>query len=1382
MEHRTSTKTPFVSVKGCLVALIFILPVFISGIARANESTGCSAPSITSTTIVNANCYGDSTGAVTPNVSGTTPMTWAWSNGATTSTLTHVMAGTYTYTVTNACGSATGSATITQPDPFIASLSTTPALCYGGTGSATITATGGTTPYSGTGVFSGFSPGIIYSSVSDAHGCVSIASGTVGHGDPYEVDVTATFSSICNGSSTTLTATGGTSYTWSGPSLSATTGASVVASPTSSTSASFTYTVTGTNSAGCPSEPSTITIGVVSLGSISGPNVVCTERSITLTNTSSGGTWSSANSNVSVDGSAGVVTGVSAGTAIVTYLVSAGCTSNYTVTVNQSPYPIMGIATVCQGSGLSLSNGSAGGTWSSSNSNITVSVSGGIATIYGVNNGTANISYTLPNGCSSYKTFTVAPLAAITGPTQVCTGSTIQLSHPLSGAQWSVNMPTMASINISTGVLSGTAASNVIVTYRVNPGCYVTYPVTVATSPSSVAGPTTVCTGTSMTLTNPTAGGTWVSDNTPDATVGSATGIVTGVDVGVANISYVMPNGCFRKTAVTVNQTPAAVTGPDNVCVSRATAYSTTTTGGSWSSSSSALTINAGTGVASGVTAGTANVVYTVASGCYSSKAVTVAALPAAITGTTTMCEGANTTLSSTSASLTWSSSDEFVATAIPATTTTGTISGIGAGVATISYTSAVGCTQTINVTVYAAPTTITGNASVCVGATTTYSNSVTGGTWSCTPNTVASVISSTGVVTGVGAGSFTLTYITPGGCKTTRTLGVDAQPAAITGTLSTCVGGNTTLATTTAGGAWSTASATASVNASSGLVTGLSTGTAVISYTNTTGCVRTANVSVAAGLPVIAGPSSICIGGSTTLTDATTGGTWVSSNTTAATIAAGTGLITGAASGATTITYRTSATCFTTKDITVTSAPAAITGPSTSVCIGTPLQLEHATTGGTWTSSATTRATVNASTGLVSGVAVGSVTISYTPTPGCLTTVNITVNTPPAALTGTLTVCQNNSTTLTSTTSGGTWTSGNTDIATVATGSATTGIVTGGITTGIVTISYTNSVGCSRTAAVTVNAGLPAITGYDVVCMGNTTTLVNTTSGGTWSSSVPAKGSISTIGVAAAVATGTTTITYKTSSTCYVTKTMSVNSAVAAITGTTSVCKDNTVTLSCTTTGGTWATASTNAGVVDVSGAVTGLAAGTAVITYQLTGMGCYKTSTVTVLASPAPIEGIFGIAIGTSTTLTNTVGGGTWTSSNSTIASIGSTSGLATGVNLGSATITYKLANACYKTVLVNIIGLLEKPVNETLPSDISAIQVRIFPNPSQGNITIETPANGIFMVYAMDGKQVAKHDVTAPASSVTLPYDLAAGMYLCRFEVMDGSSAIVRLVYKP
>ncbi len=64
----------------------------------------------------------------------------------------------------------------------------------------------------------------------------------------------------------------------------------------------------------------------------------------------------------------------------------------------------------------------------------------------------------------------------------------------------------------------------------------------------------------------------------------------------------------------------------------------------------------------------------------------------------------------------------------------------------------------------------------------------------------------------------------------------------------------------------------------------------------------------------------------------------------------------------------------------------------------------------------------------------------------------------------------------------------------------------------------------------------------------------------------------------------------------------------------------------------------------------------------------------------------------------------------------------------------------------------------------------------------MTVEAPVAGTFTLYTIDGKQVASCELAAATTSVSLPRDLAAGIYMCRFNGTDGSTAVVRLVYEP
>ncbi len=143
------------------------------------------------TKIVQVACNGGSNGTVEANPSGGTPWyTFLWSNGQTIPFIQTLSAGTYTVTVTDANGCTnTGSVTINEPAPLTCSIAVTNAGCNQNNGSATVTATGGTGPYGyawntspvkTTQTITGLSPGTYSVMVTDAHGCTSICSATVG--------------------------------------------------------------------------------------------------------------------------------------------------------------------------------------------------------------------------------------------------------------------------------------------------------------------------------------------------------------------------------------------------------------------------------------------------------------------------------------------------------------------------------------------------------------------------------------------------------------------------------------------------------------------------------------------------------------------------------------------------------------------------------------------------------------------------------------------------------------------------------------------------------------------------------------------------------------------------------------------------------------------------------------------------------------------------------------------------------------------------------------------------------------------------------------------------------------------------------------------------
>ena len=217
--------------------------------------------------------------------------------------------------------------------------------------------------------------------------------------------------------------------------------------------------------------------------------------------------------------------------------------------------------------------------------------------------------------------------------------------------------------------------------------------------PASIAGAFTVCVGSTTTLTDATASGTWSSGSTGIATVGSVTGVVTGVSTGTATISYRTAGG-FATQNVTVITTlnPGSISGASALCVTSTTTVSDAVAGGVWSSSNSAIAQISSAGVITGSAAGTITISYAVTNSCgttYATRSETVqtTANAGSISGIDTVCETLTITLSDAVAGGTWSSSNTAIA-----QVSSGVVTGMTPGTATISYTLANSC-NTANAT-----------------------------------------------------------------------------------------------------------------------------------------------------------------------------------------------------------------------------------------------------------------------------------------------------------------------------------------------------------------------------------------------------------------------------------------------------------------------------------------------------------------------------------------------------------------------------------------------------------------------------------------------------------------------------------------------------------
>jgi hypothetical protein len=395
-----------------------------------------------------ASCNGGSDGSVTVTVSGGTSPYSVTVNGVTHSgvtsstTFTGLASGTYPAAITDAkqcSGSATG-VLVNQPAAIVASETTSPASCHGGTdGSVTVTVSGGTSPYSvtvngvtHTGVtssttFTGLASGTYPASITDAHGCTGSATGVLVDQPAAIVASETTSPASCNGGtdgSVTVTVSGGTSpYSVT---VNGVTHTGVTSSTTFTGLASGTYPASITDAHGCTGSATGVLVdqpAAISASETTTPAGCHGGTDGTVTVTVSGGT---APYSVTVNGvthtgvtSSTTFTGLASGTYPATITDAHGCAGSATGV-------LVGQASAISASETATPVSCNGGT----DGTVTVNVSGGTAPYSVTVNGVTH------TGVTSSTTFT--GLAAGNYPATItdahgCTGS---------AAAATVNQPT----------------------------------------------------------------------------------------------------------------------------------------------------------------------------------------------------------------------------------------------------------------------------------------------------------------------------------------------------------------------------------------------------------------------------------------------------------------------------------------------------------------------------------------------------------------------------------------------------------------------------------------------------------------------------------------------------------------------------------------------------------------------------------------------------------------------------------------------------------------------------------------------------------------------------------------------------------------------------
>ncbi|WP_343636512.1 PKD domain-containing protein [Fluviicola sp.] len=758
--------------------------------------------------------------------------------------------------------------------------------------------------------------------------------------------------------------------------------------------------------------------------------------------------------------------------------------------------------TLCQGGSLTASTSGTGGVpgytynWSFSPSGTPSVGSGASASITFPTSGTVTLYSIVTDACGNQvtnsRTVTVTagtpPTITAGGPTTFCAGGSVVLtSSSATGNTWS-NGATTQSITV-------TAGGSYTVTVTGGGGCSSTSAATVvtvtplpATPTVTASGPTTFCSGGSVTLTSSSAtGNTWSTGATTQSITVSTSGTYT---------LTVTAGGCTSaatSTTVTVNPLPAAPTitagGPTTFCSGGSvTLTSSAATGNTWSTGATTQAITV-------TSSGSYTVTFMDANGCSATSAATVVTVnptPAVPTitagGPTTFCSGGSVTLtSSASTGNTWSTG---------ATTQSITVTTSGSYTVTVSSGSCSSISAATTVTVNPLPATPTiaagGPTTFCAGGSVTLtSSSATGNTWS-TGATTQSITVTT-------SGSYTVT-VSNGSCSaTSAATAVTVNPLPATPTITAggpttfCAGGSVTLTSSSAtGNTWSTGATTQSitVTTSGSYTVTVSNGpcSAVSAATTVTVNPLPATPTITAG-----GPTTFCSGGSVVLTSSSaTGNTWSTGATTQS--------ITATTSGSYTVTVSNGSCSATSAATAVTvnplpATPTITAGGSTTFCAGGSVTLTSSSaTGNTWSTGATTQSITVTTSGSY------TVTVSNGPCSATSAATAVTVNPLPATPTitagGPTTFCAGGSVVLTSSSAtGNTWSTGATtqSITVTASGSYT------------VTVSNGSCSSTSAATSVTVNPipATPTITagGPTTFCAGSSVVLTSSAaSGNTWS------------------------------------------------------------------------------------------------------------------------------------------------------------------------------------------------------------------------------------------------------------------------------------------
>ncbi len=323
---------------------------------------------------------------------------------------------------------------------------------------------------------------------------------------------------------------------------------------------------------------------------------------------------------------------------------------------------------------------------------------------------------------------------------------------------------------------------------------------------SAITAPVSICYGSSVTVTDTATAGTWSSSNTSVASITTG-GVVTGLSSGTSIISYSKSNSCGSAVvthSITVsNGSITAITATPVLCAGNSTNINVSGTSTySWSPASGLNTTTGASVTASPSVTTTYTITGSNGTGCVSTATSTITVNPLPIItmtpATAAVCSGSSNTITASGCiAYAWSpgtalssvTSASVVST--PTTSVTYTVTGYNAS----------GCVNraTSTITVLQSPilSAISGDSIVCIGsATVPFTDTASGGVWRSSDSTKATIASS-GIATGVSAGTVTISYTKTNSCfstTVTKSLTVKVLPTITVGTFPiVCQGGATT-------------------------------------------------------------------------------------------------------------------------------------------------------------------------------------------------------------------------------------------------------------------------------------------------------------------------------------------------------------------------------------------------------------------------------------------------------------------------------------------------------------------------------------------------------------------------------------------------------------